>query len=86
MILNSSLRIFILLFLSLFFVIHSEAQSKKMIEIKYSGFLNVDEENYPGAKILTRDDSEQVHIAHESINMWCDRAIHYSSENFIEAY
>ncbi|WP_298239253.1 OstA-like protein [uncultured Algibacter sp.] len=82
---NSSFRIFIFLFLSLFFVPHSEAQSKKKIEIKYSGFLTTDEDN-PGAKILTRDDSEQVHIAHESINMWCDRAIHYSSENFIEAY
>lgn len=62
------------------------AQEKKKIEIKYSGRLNVDEENYPGAKLLTRDDSQQVHIAHGSIEMWCDKAIHYSAENFIEAY
>ena len=49
-------------------------------------FLTFDEENYPGAKILTRDDSQQVHIIHGSINMWCDKAIHYAKENFIEAY
>ena len=36
--------------------------------------------------MLTRDDSEQVHIVHENINLWCDRAIHYSKEDFVEAY
>ncbi len=60
--------------------------AQKKIEIKYSGFLNFDEDNYPGAKILTRDDSEQVHIVHESINMWCDKAYYYGNENFLEAY
>ncbi|MDO5970422.1 OstA-like protein [Flavivirga aquimarina] len=68
------------------FVSISKAQEKKKIEIKYSGFLNVDEEKYPGAKVLTRDDAQQVHIEHKGANMWCDKAIHYSQENFIEAY
>jgi lipopolysaccharide export system protein LptA len=63
-----------------------QAQEKKQIEIPYSGFLTFDEENYPGAKILTRDDSEQVHIKHGTIDLWCDKAIHYSAEKFIEAY
>lgn len=61
-------------------------EAQKKIEIKYSGFLNFDEYLYPGAKILTRDDSEQVHISHESIDMWCDKAYYYSNENFLEAY
>lgn len=64
--------------------IHS--QEKKKIEIEYAGRLNVDEETYPGAKILTRDESQQVHITQGSINMWSDKAIYYSGENFIEAY
>ena len=51
-----------------------------------AGKLTIDEENYPGAKILTRDDAEQVHIEHGGANLWCDKAIHYSKENFIEAY
>ncbi len=62
------------------------AQEKKKIQIEYAGRLNVDEINYPGAKILTRDESQQVHITQGSINMWSDKAIYYSGENFIEAY
>lgn len=61
-------------------------QAQKKIKIEYSGFLNFDEANYPGAKILTRDDSEQVHIVHENVNLWCDKAIHYGKEDFVEAY
>ncbi|WP_298556218.1 OstA-like protein [uncultured Algibacter sp.] len=66
------------------FSIHG--QSAKKINIEYAGKLTIDEENYPGAKILTRDDAQQVHIEHGGSNMWCDKAIHYSKENFIEAY
>lgn len=63
-----------------------QAQEKKKIEIEYAGKLNVNEENYPGARVLTRDDSQQVQISHQGTNMWCDRAIYYGKENFIEAY
>ncbi|MEL0650991.1 OstA-like protein [Algibacter sp. TI.3.09] len=62
------------------------AQDKKKISIEYAGRLNVDEENYPGAKVLTRNSMQQVHIAHAGSNMWCDKAIYYSGENFVEAY
>jgi len=59
---------------------------RKRIQIEYSGFLDKDEENFPGATILIRDESQQVHIIHEGINMWADKAIHYGKEDFIEAY
>ncbi|QDO95683.1 hypothetical protein FNB79_08240 [Formosa sediminum] len=62
------------------------AQQQKRIKIEYSGFLTTSEAKYPGAKILTRDDSGQIHIIHEGVNMWCDQAIFYSNEDFIEAY
>ena len=62
------------------------AQQQKRIKIEYSGFLTFDEAKYPDAKVLTRDDSGQIHIIHEGINMWCDQAIHYGKEDFIEAY
>ncbi|GAA4953423.1 hypothetical protein GCM10023314_28730 [Algibacter agarivorans] len=68
------------------FVSISSAQEKKKIKIEYAGKLTIDEENYPGAKVLTRDDTQQVHIEHSGSNMWCDKAIHYGKENFIEAY
>ncbi|WP_239000384.1 OstA-like protein [Hyunsoonleella ulvae] len=64
--------------------INIKAQQK--IEIKYSGFLTYDEDQYPGARILTRDDSEQVHIFHGGTDMWCDKAYYYGNDNFIEAY
>tara|TARA_R110002050_G_scaffold188530_2_gene323005 strand:+ start:18238 stop:20307 length:2070 start_codon:yes stop_codon:yes gene_type:complete len=63
-----------------------QAQNQKKIEIEYSGFLTFNEAEFPGAKILTRDDSQQIHIVHESIHMWCDKAYFYSKENFIEAF
>ncbi len=63
-----------------------QAQSGKKIKIEYAGKLTIDEVNYPGAKILTRDETQQVHIEHKGSNMWCDKAIHYSKNNFIEAY
>lgn len=64
----------------------AQQQQPKKIEIKYSGFLEFNEAEYPGAKILTRDDSSQIHFVHEGIDMWCDQAIHYGKEDFIEAY
>ncbi|MEJ2112276.1 MAG: OstA-like protein [Flavobacteriaceae bacterium] len=70
----------------LFFAVTTINAQQRKIQIEYSGFLTFDEANYPGAKILTRDDSGQVHIIHDGVNMWCDRAIHYGNENFIEAY
>ncbi|MFL1011243.1 OstA-like protein [Flavisericum labens] len=79
-------RLYFLAIISFVSITISHAQEKRKIEIKYSGFLNTDEEQYPGAKVLTRDDSQQVHIEHSGTDMWCDKAIHYSKENFIEAY
>ena len=61
-------------------------QAQKKIEIKYSGFLTFDEIAHPGAKILTRDDAEQVHVVHKGGNLWCDKAYYYGKENFLEAY
>ena len=85
-ILNKQRILFFIFLLSLISISFIGAQEKKKIKIEYSGFLNFDEDKFPGAKILTRDDSQQVHIIHESINMWCDKALYYGQENFLEAY
>jgi len=44
------------------------------------------DESNPDATILTRNNSKQVHIKHEGIELWCDEAIYYGKEDFIEAY
>jgi len=65
----------------------SVSAQKKTIEIRPTGaFGEVDEEKYPGAKILTRSEAGQVHVFHDGIDLWCDQAIIYSNEDFVEAY
>ena len=61
------------------------AQERRKIEIEYAPFMTFDESN-PDATILTRDNSKQVHIKHEGIELWCDEAIYYGKQDFIEAY
>lgn len=79
-------NLFILLFFS-FIATQSFAQKQKNIEIKDSGaFGSIDEEKFPGARILTRSDAGQVHVYHDGIDMWCDQAVVYGKENFVEAY
>ncbi|WP_250432752.1 OstA-like protein [Hanstruepera flava] len=63
-----------------------QAQEQKTIEIKYSGFLDIKEGETPGLKVMLRDDRQQVHVFHEGVDMWCDKALLYSDENFVEAY
>ena len=63
----------------------SHAQERRKIEIEYSPFMTFDESK-PDATILTRDNSKQVHIKHDGIDLWCDEAVYYGKQDFIEAY
>lgn len=73
------------IFFLLLFPFTSMAQDRQQIEIEYSPFMEL-KENTPDATILTRDNSNQVHIKHKGIDMWCNKAIYYAKEDFIEAY
>ncbi|NNK88145.1 MAG: hypothetical protein HKO90_07660 [Flavobacteriaceae bacterium] len=80
-------NLIILVLCALLFVQFSAfSQERRRVEIDYSPYLERDEEKYPGATILTRDDMSQVKISHEGATLWCDQAIHYGAEDFIEAY
>ena len=61
------------------------AQERQQIEIEYAPFMSF-EPSKPDATILTRDNSNQVHIKHKGIEMWCNEAIYYGKQDFIEAY
>ena len=52
------------IYILLLFFSFAFAQAQQQIEIKYSGFLEFKEEETPGLKIMTRDDSGQIHIVH----------------------
>ncbi|MBU2920881.1 hypothetical protein KO504_05970 [Winogradskyella psychrotolerans] len=76
-----------LLFLICFsFVCLSFAQEKQRITIKYAGNASTAPEVEDGAIVFLRDKSQQIHFIHEGVNMWCDKAIYYQDQDFIEAF
>ena len=78
--------LFYLLFTTTLALTSIQAQEQKTIEIIYSGFLDIREGETPGLKVMTRDDRQQIHVFHEGVDMWCDKALLYSEENFVEAF
>jgi lipopolysaccharide export system protein LptA len=82
---------YIFLFLFIFFGSNLIAQEetntleeKKQVTIK-SGYWEKKPE-FPDAVIYTRDNSGQVYIVHEGVEMWCDQAYVYTKDNFVKAY
>ena len=82
----------ILLFLFLFFGMSISAQEKDSIPHKEktqvtikSGYWEKKPE-FPDAVIYTRDNTGQVYIVHEGVEMWCDQAYVYTKDNFVKAY
>lgn len=82
--LRKSFYIFILFALILSSITY--AQERRRIVIETAPFFDKDEDKFPDATILTRDDMSQVIISHDGIIMWCNQAIYYAKEDFIEAY
>lgn len=62
------------------------AQQKKKIFIEYAGFTIKDSLLGKDVTTFNRDNTQQIHIIHEGVDMWCDRAIYYKNEDFIEAF
>lgn len=77
---------YLIIAFSILFSSLSYGQQRRRIQIDTSGFITKNEADFPGATILTRDNMNQVKISHDGITMWCDQAIHYSAQDFIEAY
>ena len=44
-----------------------------------------DEEKYPGALVMSKVNN-QVHFIHQGIEVWCNNAVFYESDNFFKAY
>ena len=75
----------ILLFLTFLFLGNIlSAQDKQKVDIQ-SGYLEVRPE-FPDAAIYTKDETGQVYIVHEGIEMWCDQAFVYLNSSFVKAY
>ncbi len=65
--------------------IHAQDQQDKTKVSVQSGYLEVKPE-LPDAIIYTKDNSGQVYIVHEGVEMWCDQAYVYLKDNFVKAY
>ena len=61
-------------------------QEPKKIQIEYSGFTVKDSLLGDNITTFVRSDQSQIHVIHEGIDMWCDKAIYYQKEDFIEAF
>ena len=81
-----ALYIITVLSISLRFSAVSQTQKLKKIRVEYAGFVDSDSLRGPGVSVFTRDNTQQVHFTHEGINLWCDQAVYYEKEDFIEAY
>ena len=55
------------------------------IEIRQAGSFKIDQENFPGANILTRSATQQVHLVHQGMDVWSDKAFFYKTENRFNA-
>lgn len=64
----------------------SFAQEKQKITIEYAGIATSDPEIEDGALVFLRDESQQVHFIHKGVNMWCDKAVYFEDQDYIEAY
>jgi len=63
----------------------SFAQNQK-ITIKYAGTFYTDPEIEDGAKVFLRDKSQQVHFIHKGADLFCDKAIYYEDQDYLEAF
>ncbi len=62
------------------------AQEKQKITIEYAGIASSDEGVEEGALVFLRDESQQVHFIHKGVNLFCDKAIYYEDQDYIEAF
>ena len=76
----------LLLFILFCFSTCSFAQEKQRIIIEYAGIASSDEDVEEGALVFLRDESQQVHFIHKGVNLFCDKAIYYQDQDYIEAF
>ncbi|WP_223270685.1 OstA-like protein [Subsaximicrobium wynnwilliamsii] len=77
---------YFLLLCCCFSAVQLHAQEPKKIRIEYSGFTVKDSLLGENITTFVRSDQSQIHVVHEGIDMYCDKAIYYQNEDFIEAF
>jgi len=75
-------KLFFVIICLLLWALPTVAQGNKNIVIEHTDFTLRDENEVPGAVIL----SGNVHIIHDGVKMWCNKAYHYEDENYIKIF
>lgn len=63
-------------------VTFSKAQEKKKIIIENSDFVDMNQNEIPGAIVFTGN----VRIIHNGVKMFCNKAYHFKDENYVKAF
>ena len=58
------------------------AQGQTLVYLEHAETLQFDDENFPGAQLLTGD----VQFRHEDAYMYCDYAYFYEEQNSLDAF
>lgn len=61
------------------------SQDKKVVQIIEAGSFDRNENKYPGANILKRDNNTRVHLLHDGMDIWSDYALFYKKYNSFKA-
>ena len=61
------------------------SQDKKVVQIIEAGSFDRNENKFPGANILKKDDNTRVHLLHDGMDIWSDYALFYKKNNSFKA-
>ena len=75
-----------LIFILCFSISSLSFAQKQKITVKYAGTFYTDPEIEDGAKVFLRDKSLQVHFIHKGADVFCDKAIYYEDQDYLEAF
>lgn len=75
-----------LLFILCFSATALSFAQKDKITVEYAGTFYSDSEIEEGAKVFLRDKSQQVHFKHKGADLFCDKAIYYEDQDYLEAF
>ena len=64
----------------------SFSQKKDKLQVVFAGKGFTEKGSESGTTTFLRDNQQQVHFVHNGVNLYCDKAVLYKKENFVEAF
>lgn len=77
---------YIIFILCCAFTTLSFSQKKDKLQVVFAGKGFTEKGSESGTTTFLRDNQQQVHFVHNGVNLYCDKAVLYKKENFVEAF